>query len=263
MQICCCSICFRDCNLDDMLSRVAEAGYEVLELIAIPGWMHLDLREMAAKELGEKLEANGLRLGAIYPGGIKCSSEQAYAESISYIKKAVDYAEELCCKRIVFTGAGRDQALLSAAIKGYQELAQYLSGRDVVVCLENHYRNQIEFPKDYEEIFLNVESDNFGITLDTGHFTSSKVPLVGLVDAFGEKIKHIHVKDHIGTLSVALGKGETDNAGLIRRLHRIGFDGLLSVELEVQDAENLHRYAREALRYLQGLVAAAGTRPGA
>lgn len=257
MQICCCSICFRDCNLDEMLSCVAEAGYETLELVAIPGWLHLDIREVPAKELGEKLKANGLKLGALYPGGVKCSSDQAYAESISYIKRAIDYAEELYCRRIVFTGAGRDKAPLSAAIKGYQELAQYLSGRDVVICLENHYGNQIESPEDYEEIFRNVDSDNFGMTLDTGHFTSSGVPLAGLVDAFGEKIKHIHVKDHVGRVSVALGKGDTDNAGLIRDLYRTGYEGLLSVELEVQDVENLHGYASEALGYLQGLIDAA------
>ncbi|MBM4049646.1 MAG: sugar phosphate isomerase/epimerase [Planctomycetes bacterium] len=254
MRICCGSVCYRQLTFEEMLKQVAEAGYRAVELVAIPTWIHVDLRKMNADELGRRIEDAGLELAAIYPGGVNCASPDKVRESVDYIKLAVDVAEELGVRRIVFTGNRRDSAPLSVAISGYKELAKYLEARGVMICLENHYQNQIEFPEDYKQILDAVDSDNFGVTIDTGHFTASKVDLLKLADTFGERIKHVHVKDHIGPESVPLGKGETNNAGLIRRLAQMEYPGFLSVEVEAKDHENNPRYAREALPYLEELV---------
>ena len=163
-------------------------------------------------------------------------------------------AQEMGVQRIVFTGQGRDTAPLRTAIEGYKQLADYVTGKNVTICIENHYRNQIEFPEDCRQVFDAVDSPQFGMTIDTGHFTSSQVDFVAMVDEFGHRIKHVHVKDHIGTESVPLGKGETDNAGLISRLRRLGYDGYLSVEVEAKDHENNPRYAAEARPYLEALI---------
>jgi sugar phosphate isomerase/epimerase len=65
---------------------------------------------------------------------------------------------------------------------------------------------------------------------------------------------NVHVKDHIGTQSVDLGRGEVDLRGYIEALDAIDYQGALAVELEVADPENLPRYCAEAYEYLSGLV---------
>jgi len=254
MKICCCSVCYRHQSFDECLAMMAEAGYQAMELVAIPTWIHVDLNAFTAVELQAKCEAAGLTLAALYPGGVRCASAESVATSVAYIKRAIDIAQETGVGRIVFTGEKRGSAPLDVAIEGYKQLADHLVGKDVAICLENHYGNQVEVPDDYRQVFAAVDSPQFGMTIDTGHFTSSQVDFIAMVDEFGPRVKHIHIKDHIATESVPLGKGQTDNAGLIARLWQTGFDGYLSVEVEAKDHENNPRYAAEALPVLKALV---------
>ncbi len=108
---------------------------------------------------------------------------------------------------------------------------------------------------DYES--LNVQTADLkrvGFTVDTGHFTSAGVDIPAFLRAFGPRVFHVHVKDHIGTESVALGAGRTDNRGVAEALARRGYDGYLSTELEVHDRENALRYVRESLAYMKDLA---------
>jgi sugar phosphate isomerase/epimerase len=50
------------------------------------------------------------------------------------------------------------------------------------------------------------------------------------------------------------GKGELDNKSVVNALKEIGYQGFLSVELEVEDKENVSRYMGEAKKYLEGML---------
>ena len=105
-----------------------------------------------------------------------------------------------------------------------------------------------------ERIVKKIDSPYLGLTIDTGHFTSSHIPLQEVIDQLGPWIKHVHIKDHIGTQSVGLGRGETDNVGFVSELRRIGYEGYLSMELEVEDKENIDLYLKEGFEYMKKLV---------
>ena len=70
----------------------------------------------------------------------------------------------------------------------------------------------------------------------------------------GPRVKHVHIKDHKGTQSVGLGKGDTNNKDFVKRLSRIGYQGELSMELEVEDKENIDTYLKEGYGYMKDLV---------
>jgi len=55
-------------------------------------------------------------------------------------------------------------------------------------------------------------------------------------------------------VSVGIGRGEIDLAAEIAALREIDYQGGLTVELEVEDPENLPRYAEEAYIYVSGLL---------
>ena len=124
----------------------------------------------------------------------------------------------------------------------------------VRIALENHCGNWIQFLQDYEHIFAHIDAPCLGITLDTGHFTSAGVDPAAIVRRFPNKIFHVHIKDHRGTQSVALGTGETNNRGTADVLQASGYTGYLSQELEVSDRENSDRYAAEGLAYMKQLT---------
>ncbi len=62
------------------------------------------------------------------------------------------------------------------------------------------------------------------------------------------------MKDHKGTVSVGIGRGDVDLGAFVAVLREVGYRGGLTVELEVEDPQNLPRYTHEAYIYLSGLL---------
>ncbi len=87
-----------------------------------------------------------------------------------------------------------------------------------------------------------------GITLDSGHFHAAGVDWKQLIRRFPDRILNFHVKDQIADQSTALGAGDVDLKGYIQELDAIGYEGVLAIELEVQDYENLPRYLCRSIR---------------
>ena len=53
---------------------------------------------------------------------------------------------------------------------------------------------------------------------------------------------------------MGIGRGEVDLPAIVAALRAVGYAGGLTVELEVEDPENLPRYTQEAYVYLGGLL---------
>ena len=114
---------------------------------------------------------------------------------------------------------------------------------------------------------------SFGVNFDPSHLIHQFVDPVAFLDAFPERIFHVHVKDARVTLDgrssilsshlsfgdhrrgwdfVSPGHGDVKFDPIIRTLNRIGYAGPLSVEWE---DSNMNREfgAQEALRLVRGL----------
>jgi sugar phosphate isomerase/epimerase len=90
--------------------------------------------------------------------------------------------------------------------------------------------------------------------VDTGHFHSANVDIPAFIHRFAQRIYSVHLKDHLGAVSMGIGRGEIDLLAAITALRDIGYSGGLTIELEVQDPQNLPRYTEEAYIYLSGLL---------
>ena len=170
------------------------------------------------------------------------------------IAALLDAAEVLGSPLVVISGNKRVEGGIEATIAGLEALLPLIENRPVKVALEPHYRMQIQYLEDYDAIFGRIRSPQLGITLDSGHFHSAGVDWRKLIERHRDRILNFHVKDHVGTQSVAIGAGEIDLKGYIAALHAIDYEGPLALELEVEDWENLPRYCAEAYRYLRELV---------
>lgn len=95
--------------------------------------------------------------------------------------------------------------------------------------------------------------DAFGFNFDPSHFVHQLFDPVNFLDAFPDKIYHVHIKDakvhlngrnsiltsHLnfgderrGWDFVSVGRGDVNIEAIVRKLNRIGYDGPLSVEWE-------------------------------
>ena len=259
MKLCASSICWVHDPVDVVCKKAKAAGFDAVELLTFPNeiWScHGDLRQVKAADYHRMLSDHGLTLAGLHLGAIMTPSEERRRVLTDYCKRAVEFAVQTGCSLIVEGGPGRENEPVEPFMKSLEELEPLLAGTPVRIGLENHYMNWIQFIQDYEWIFDRIDSPRIGMTLDTGHFTSANVDPAEVARRFTAKVFHVHIKDHVGTRSVALGTGQTNNVGVARILKAAGYTGYLSQELEVEDKANADHYAAEGIHYLRKLMEA-------
>ena len=81
-------------------------------------------------------------------------------------------------------------------------------------------------PKKIQKFIKNFESDVFGINYDIGNSASQGYNPIDEFEAYGERIKNVHVKDRLlGGSTVPLGEGAADFRNVFKCLHNISYTG--------------------------------------
>jgi sugar phosphate isomerase/epimerase len=203
------------------------------------------------------LAAAGIRCAGIYPPGWGGSDDADVGTHARALAKCAAVAEALGADHIACTGAsqrGEPGAFDRVAACIEQVLDEVPASTPVKLCLEPHYGNILQEPDDFDRLLTRFDDPRLGLCVDTGHFHSAGADQTALIRHFASRIYNVHLKDHLGTISVGIGRGEVDLAAIVAALREIGYDAGLTVELEVEDPENLPRYTQEAYIYLCGLL---------
>ena len=120
-----------------------------------------------------------------------------------------------------------------------------------------YYGNLGCSPETLRRIFAAIPSPALGLCFDPSHFVRLQIDYLRVLHEFGSRIKHVHLKDaeiqedklyEMGILGESFGRtyvcgegwwryaipgeGEVDWNQVIRRLEDLGYEGVLSVELE-------------------------------
>jgi len=167
-----------------------------------------------------------------------------------------------------FPGMTRAEGI-ERTLDGIRRALEYAERRDVVLCMENHYKDgtwqypEFAQPQDiFLEIIEQIDSPHFGVQYDPSNAT------VGGFDpiAFLEKVKHRVVSMHASDRYLApgatlddlreadgaagysdklhhgeTGKGLNDYDAIFRILAGAGFDGWISVEDGMNGLDELRR----------------------
>ena len=260
MKIALSTVCLPELSWREVFRCAAESGYTAVELLMIPGWVHLQPGEVPACEVRDEAGRCGLKIIAVHAGGLDGVSDESLAASSAFIDRVAEFALEAAVPLVNFNGgltpAGIPRASFLQRIGDTLERYESsLAGCGLRFTVENHFGYQLQTVEDYRAVFGRLkQARHIGITLDTGHFTAAQVDMPEFIREFGKQIFHVHMKDHVGAQSVALGSGETDNRAVVAALREQNYDGDISVELEVHDRENAVRYVCEAQSYVANLL---------
>ena len=112
----------------------------------------------------------------------------------------------------------------------------------------------LEQPDDFQRVLDALPDPRLGLCVDTGHFHAAGVDIPAFIRNFASRLCSVHLKDHLGSVSVGIGRGEIALPAVIAALQEVDYRGDLTVELEVEDPQNLPRYTTEAYVYLCGLL---------
>ena len=122
--------------------------------------------------------------------------------------------------------------------EGFRRLAVLLEtlGREAAdlghpLAFHNHVGTYVETPAEVDKLFLMSDPAVVGSCLDVGHYLlGGGDPVAGLT-RFGDRVRHVHLKDVDPTVKAAMATGEVDGflAGLRNRVFCESGRGLLDV----------------------------------
>lgn len=90
------------------------------------------------------------------------------------------------------------------------------------------------------DLLARYDSPAFGINLDPSHYVLRRQPIDWVIRRWGDRIRHVHVKDVIGEpgtegdsfMFPLIGEGRTDWGAFFAALDAVGYTGALSIEFE-------------------------------
>lgn len=128
-----------------------------------------------------------------------------------------------------------NEKIVEENLKAIRELLDYIKGENMVICLENLISSDFVNNVDGLLYLLNeLNSENIGICLDTGHLNLRDGDQVNFIRKAGKHIKALHLADNEGKRDQHLmpyGCGNVDFVSVIREMKKLGYDGLYNLEI--------------------------------
>jgi sugar phosphate isomerase/epimerase len=121
--------------------------------------------------------------------------------------------------------------------------------KNIVICLENLSEDWEDLDAVFRELPL------LHLTLDVGHaqLLRKESTVFGLIAAYPDRIKHIHLHDNLGgnspkdDLHLPPGKGIVDFRGIFNALKGIGYTGTVTLELKPQEIKSCLAFVKALL----------------
>lgn len=159
--------------------------------------------------------------------------------------------------------------------KVFVELARqagnHAAKQDVILTVHHHVGTMVETLDEILTMVRQIGSDSLGICFDCAHFLLCNDDLKQGIEKMSKWIKYVHLKDlvrnradvdiklnlgNVGKEFIDLGEGILDFRSITRNLHKIGYDGWLTVEIENR-RYGREDHARKNLEYIKALIGGA------
>jgi sugar phosphate isomerase/epimerase len=240
------------------LESLALLGFDFLELAMDPPAAHYASVRAQKAELLAALDRRNMRLVCHLPTFVSLAdlTDGIRQASLVEVLQALETAASLAVEKVVahpaaISGMGAFVPDL-ARQHAYESLAAIASKAaelGVILCIENMFprcRFGVEVD-DFRDIFSRFPA--LKLTLDTGHANIGSPRgkrIMRFIEAFADRIGHIHVSDNFGKEDnhLPIGSGTIQFAKILTALKKTGYDGTVTFEVFTPDREYL-RLSRE------------------
>lgn len=226
-------------------------GFDYLELCLDPPYglpEKIDTAELKRISAGEGLPVLVGHLPAFV--WLADAYQSIREASLLEVRKALDVLVELEVEKAVL-----HPAYITGLLRITPEVGRHLARgslvriladageRGITLCLENMFPRAGHMYRPEEFVEILKEFPELAVTLDLGH-GNIKAPagrVVALVEAAGDRIKHVHLSDNSGgdDEHLPLGAGRVDIIGGLSALKRMDYDGTFTLEVFSPDRDYL------------------------
>lgn len=264
---------FRKYALEDTIEFLAGIGYRGVEIMCdIP---HAYPPQVSAERLlsiKETLRKHGMIISNLnafmltalgdfhHPSWIEADPYRRILR-VEYTRQCINLAADLGAKTISTEPGGPLEGLtrqeaMGCFLQGLSSLSSYAQSKGVRILVEPEPHLLIETSEQFLEFIAGVDREVIGLNLDIGHFYCVNEDPVEVVKKLARYIGHVHIEDIAPDREhrhLPPGQGAIDLPGVLRALHEVGYNGMVTVEL-YPFQENSKEVALAALKYLQPLL---------
>ncbi|MBE5845241.1 MAG: sugar phosphate isomerase/epimerase [Butyrivibrio sp.] len=245
-----------DAAVYSMMKKHGFVGLEIAPTRIFPEQPYNKLDD--AREWADKLKAeNGFvvpSMQSIWYGRTEklFGTDEERSVLIDYTKKAIDFAETVGCKNLVF-GCPRNRSIPDGAderitIKFFKEIGDYAAEHGTVIGMEAnppiYNTNYINDTVSALELIEKVESEGFKLNLDVGTMVENGED-VNVLKRREKYINHVHISEP-GLKPIEERQLHRDLGALLKACN---YNGFVSIEVgkqeKVENLENMMRYVEE------------------
>jgi len=248
------SVLFKAFPVMEALKGIKQAGYDGVELSAIPG-MNPHLKLTTPEETAKSIE--DIR-AAVAETGLELLSMELASQDPTLVRKAAAAAKELGVPIINVGPNGKTgvEGDVEKCIETLKNTVAIAKAYGVMVCMKAHVGAAVYNTETTQQVMAAVTNDNFGVDMDPSHiFRAGEEPQEALPQ-IADRIKHIHIRDckrpdpnaeppvmpdgrpaPKGVIppgapaEQACGRGDLDLAGYFKAMVDAGYEGPVSLEV--------------------------------
>lgn len=247
--------CVYPLGIETAFRTAAELGFDGVEVM-----VSRDETTQSARTLRELADRYGTRVLSIHAPVLLLTHFVWGRDPRVKLERSAELAAELGADTVVVHPPFRWQSGYAEDFLDIVRATAQASG--VVVAVENMFpwkvggRSMAGYVPDWNPLGMDCDA----VTLDFSHAALSGVDGLELANAFGDRLRHVHLCDGSGTPDdtrvfdehLVPGRGTQPVAAVLRSLAASGWDGSIVAEVntrKARDADERHAMLRETLEF--------------
>ncbi len=235
---------------EQSVKEIAYLGYDCVENFAFIADFFPD--PQVAKDICAKYDAPLVNVYGHFTGDLEADYQKAIKQ-IDFL--AAVGGKWYNCQHSGFSEAPFERPLDREGVLAMAQLSDrigaYAREKGITLCFHPHACTLV-FDREQVDFFMqNTKPENVSLCIDTAHSTLAGIDPAELARAYGNRVAYVHLKDvdpqhkaedmrgRMGAFR-ALGLGTVDFKGFVGALKKVGYDGVLCVELDSPEICNFH-----------------------
>ena len=165
-----------------------------------------------------------------------------------HVKMFFDYAK----------AAGMPLLVIAPTPDVLPRIEKFVKEYDIAVAIHNHGPEDEYYPAPSDALALIKDMDpRMGLCVDVGHTARTGNDVVQEIADAGDRVLDMHIKDledlMVKESQCVVGKGQMPVAAIFQQLQKMGYDGYVNLEYEI-DAEDPLPGMQRSFAYMRGVM---------